>query len=262
MREGEENFSSGADATAFRVMVWWAAQKGWHGASVDVKTAFLNAEWGGETESLVVIKPPWIFVENGVLPPKSMYLPRRAVYGFRRSPKLWGSCRDKAMEEMDVEVRGEEKEEALVLRMRPLDSEPNLWRLVKRDEDPCQEEETFGLVMTYVDDIFMVGCEKVVEATMQELRKKWKTSEPEQVGERPLRFLGMDIMKKKEAEGGEVWLVTQQSYLQDLLQKDEGVRKRRKVLGTWQPICWKLKRSRVQMTSSLHRKSPGSFCGF
>ena len=199
-KEGEENFSSGADATAFRVMVWWAAQKGWHGASVDVKTAFLNAEWGGETESLVVIKPPWIFVENGVLPPKSMYLPRRAVYGFRRSPKL-----------------------------RPLDSEPNLWRLVRRDEDPCQEEETFGLVMTYVDDIFMVGCEKVVEATMQELRKKWKTSEPEQVGERPLRFLGMDIMKKKEAEGGEVWLVTQQSYLQDLLQKDEGARKRRKV---------------------------------
>ena len=229
-KEGEENFSSGADATAFRVMIWMASQRQWHGASVDVKTAFLNAEWGGEDESVVVVKPPAIFTENGALPRGKFYLPKRAVYGFRRSPRLWGNCRDKAMEEMDIEVHSEEEQgEPQVLRLRPLDSEPNLWKVTKRDEDPSQEEETLGLVMTYVDDVFMVGPKKVVNATMEEFRKKWKTSEPEEVGEKALRFLGMEVMKEKNEKGEEVWLITQHSYLQDLLQKDGGEKKKRKI---------------------------------
>ena len=227
-KEGEENFSSGADATAFRVMIWMASQRQWHGASVDVKTAFLNAEWGGEDDSVVVVKPPTIFTENEALPKGKFYLPKRAVYGFRRSPRLWGNCRDKAMEEMDIEVQ-DEKGGPQVLMLRPLDSEPNLWKVVKRDEDPYQEEETLGLVMTYVDDIFMVGAEKVVNATMEEFRRKWKTSEPEEVGEKALRFLGMEVMKQKNERGDEMWMITQQSYLQDLLQKDGGDKKKRRI---------------------------------
>ena len=40
----EENFSSGADSAAFRIMVWVASKFQWEGTTLDVKTAFLNAE--------------------------------------------------------------------------------------------------------------------------------------------------------------------------------------------------------------------------
>ena len=55
-------------------------------------------------------------------------MPKRAVYGLRRSPKLWGDCRDEELEGMKLEV---EEEEGQVTRLRlcPLSSESNWWRI-------------------------------------------------------------------------------------------------------------------------------------
>ena len=84
----EENFSSGADATAFRLMVHLATQHQWEGTTLDVKTAFLNASWDDDAEdTTILIKPPPILVEMKALPQGACYLPRKAVYGFRRSPR-------------------------------------------------------------------------------------------------------------------------------------------------------------------------------
>ena len=234
-KEDEENFSSGADATAFRVLVWLAAQRQWEGLTVDVKTAFLNAEWNEEgQDTVVVVKPPPIFVEQGALKPGCFYVPRKAVYGFRRSPRLWGTCRDEAMESMDVicrEGEGEMKMEK-VMKLKHLDSEPNLWKVVMRDEPPDEEEQVMGLVMTYVDDLFLVGSTPVVDALLTEIRKKWKTSEPETVSSDPVRFLGMDISKGKGEDGLEEWTITQRSYVLDLIAKEkEEVRKRKIPIG-------------------------------
>ena len=228
-KEDEENFSSGADATAFRVLVWLASQRQWEGRSVDVKTAFLNAEWSeGPQETAVVIKAPTILVENGALEPGRYYIPKKAVYGFRRSPRLWGACRDEAMEEMDVKIE-EDGEEKKVLMLKRLDSEPNLWRVVLRDEDPGEEEEVRGLVMTYVDDLFLVGTRPVVEAVLKEIQRKWKTSEPEEVSATPVRFLGMDIYKRRGEKDLDEWIVTQRSYVLDLLAKEQEEVKKRKI---------------------------------
>ena len=227
----EENFSSGADATAFRVMVWMASQKQWSGASIDIKTAFLNADWDEENEeTMVLVKPPFILVENGVLQQGKLYVPKKAVYGFRRSPRLWGNCRDMAMEEMDIELEGmkggiKQKE---VLKLKRMDSEPNLWKVVPRDEEPEKEAEVRGLVMTYVDDLFLVGSEGLVSSILGEIKRKWKTSEPEWVLDSPVRFLGLEVSKEKRG-GEEVWFLTQRSYVLDMLRKEGEEIKKRKI---------------------------------
>ena len=143
----EDNFSSGADATAFRVMCHYAVQHQWRGSIIDVKTAFLNAEWKEGQETTIVVKPPGILVEMGSIPKGSYFVPRRAVYGFRRSPKLWGEHRDQMLETLEVEVEG-----------------------------------GVGGPLILVDDMFIVGRDEVVGAVMKKLRACWKTSEPEEVG--------------------------------------------------------------------------------
>ena len=56
---GEENYSGGADAAAFHCLAHQASQHQRHGASIDIKTAFLNAEVKqSEAEDVVLVKPP------------------------------------------------------------------------------------------------------------------------------------------------------------------------------------------------------------
>ena len=216
-RAEEDTFSSGADSTALRMMIHVAAQNQWRGGTLDVKTAFLNAEWKEEDEVMLVVKPPLIFTELGALEKDTFYLPRKAVYGFRRSPKLWGDCRDSVMEKLEVKM-----EDGNVLELKALESEPNLWKVQQKEKGIQQQPELRGLVMTYVDDMFFVGQEDVVAAVMSEMRKVWKTTEPEMVSGSPIRFLGMDVQVERNEESGlEEWVVSQTSYLRDLVSKEE-----------------------------------------
>lgn len=224
-KEGEENFSSGADATAFRTLLFVSARQQWKAYVLDVRTAFLNAEMKqAETEDVILIKPPFLLIEKGYLKKEDLFLPLKALYGFRGSPKLWGDHRDHLLRQMVVAV--EEKDGVKKrLRMDQMRSEPNLWKIVEeggRDE----EEEDFvsngrvkGLLMTYVDDLFVSAEENVAKAVVRDLRKMWRTSEPEEIGKDPVRFLGMNVKKFKG--GREVWYVTQEPYVQDLLAKYE-----------------------------------------
>ena len=85
-----------------------------------------------------------------------------------------------------------------------------------------------GLVMSYVDDLFITGPSYVVEAVKTKFEETWATSKPEWVEKEPVRFLGMEVKKEKnEGSGREVCLVTQESYVSDLLSKEEGLKERR-----------------------------------
>ena len=163
-RDDEQTYSAGADATAFRLMLWFAARNQWLGMSLDIRTAFLNAVIDQEDQSnYILVAPPTIFVKKGCLRPGTLYRPKRAVYGLRRSPRLWGLCRDSEMRSFEVEV--EKKEGGKIkLQLRQLDSEPNLWRLEEVGKEEGSEPSIqYGLVMTYVDDIFITGPPKSPE---------------------------------------------------------------------------------------------------
>ena len=229
-RDQEETYSGGADATAFRVLVALAQGFQWEAGVVDIKTAFLNAEMVQEEgEPLILIKPPFLLVDRKVVEKGSLYLPLRAIYGLRRSPRLWGKCRDEEMRKFKIQVHHPVKGE-VELRLEQLESEPNMWRVHDGPDEIGGGGDLYGLVMTYVDDLFVAGNGWVVEAVLLKLRETWKTSQPEMIGELPTRFLGMEVRKKTEAETGrEVWYVSQEGYIQEMLQKGGEEVKERKI---------------------------------
>ena len=110
------------------------------------------------------------------------------------------------------------------------------WIRAKSLEDSGRKEErrrggilsVLGLVMTYVDDIFVVGSEDVVSAVAQEIEWTWTVTEPEVVSEVPVRFLGMDILKVKE-EGTEGWMINHESYVKDLVGRQVGEEKEKMI---------------------------------
>ena len=221
VKPGEENFSSGGDAASFRILVAAAAINQWEAATVDVKTAFLNATMVvNEEENLLVVLPPKILVENGALPVGKFYIPLKAVYGFRRSPRLWGIHRDDTVK--DIKVKIKEKEGEVELEMDRLVADPNIWRIQEPSEEAGAPGRLRGLMMTYVDDIFITGEEKVVEEVLSEVQKRWATSPPTWVSEESTRFLGMEVFKQKNEEKDTWdWVVNQSSYIKDLLSQQE-----------------------------------------
>ena len=228
-KESEQTYSGGADSTALRAVVSTAVDRQWLGATVDIKTAFLNAEMNQEEEDeVLVIRPPTVFTEKQVVKRGSFFVPQRAVYGLRRSPRLWGRCRDEGLRGLEVKVKNEEKEKTL--RMFQLDSEPNLWRISQEEEEHYISTELYGLVMTYVDDMVIVGAERVVLGCLEDIQAKWKTSTPEWITKASVRFLGVEISKEMDVERGyEDWRISQSSYIQQLMKNEKEEVKERKI---------------------------------
>ena len=221
-KDDESTYSSGADASALRLLLVAASMFQWSAGTIDVKTAFLNALMDQKDHaSLLLVKPPSMFLEKKYMKPGTYFLPRKAVYGLRRSPKLWGDCRDDELDTMELELE-EDSGSSTTLRLSPLASEPNLWRIESAVEESDDAPRPLrGLLMTYVDDILVAGDQRVVKAVMEKIRKVWSTSEPDEVGIVPIRFLGVEISKvfctKRMRD---IWYVSQQSYVRDLLSQE------------------------------------------
>ena len=57
-----------------------------------------------DQEAVLIVRPPALFTEKGYMAPDDFFVPQRAVYGLRRSPRLWGTCRDETMESFQIEA--------------------------------------------------------------------------------------------------------------------------------------------------------------
>ena len=218
-KEHEETYSGGADSTAFRLMMAISAQNQWCGGSVDIKTAFLNAYINYEQEDdLVLIKPPHFLVEKNYVEKDMTYLPLKAVYGFRRSPRLWSQQRDLELADCEIVIKEGGKRKRLSLTS--LQSEPNLWKISERESEENINPTLEGLLMTYVDDIFVTGSEQVVTSVLEKISSMWTTSPAERVTQKPIRFLGMEISKVwNPSTLSEDWFVNQESYIKELVNK-------------------------------------------
>ena len=92
---------------------------------------------------------------------------------------------------------------------------------MKEDTAIKQSEEglnrTFGFVALYVDDVLAVGQKKVMSNFLEEVQRTWKCSRPEWVEEDQWsKFCGYELAKK-----GDTFLLSQRSYVKDLLGRYE-----------------------------------------
>ena len=218
----EETFSGGADAVLFRILIVISSMNQWSGGTLDVKTAFLNADMRlNEEKEVIVVKPPSILKEKEVIPTDAYFIPTKAVYGFRRSPRLWGLCRDEYLREVKLHVPGVGGNG--ILQLVQLETEPNLWRVEREEEEDEPYPTLHGLLMCYVDDMFMAGSDEVIAQLTAAIQGKWSTSVPDAVGPQAIRFLGMQVSKHFNPDTNrEDWYVNQGSFTRDLLQKAEG----------------------------------------
>ena len=93
-----------------------------------------------EDEPLIVVKPPSLLVEKKYL--------RRDVY--TTSPKkpfmdshLWGITRDETIS--TFHIQGEHSGKLMNFHLEPLQSEPNLWKLLNSDD--LDDGEIYGIMM-------------------------------------------------------------------------------------------------------------------
>ncbi|CAL1166872.1 unnamed protein product [Cladocopium goreaui] len=185
---------------------------------------FLQEMVLADDEDPILIKPPALLVEKKYLRRDVYYLPEKAIYGLRRSPRLWGLTRDETIS--DFSIQGEHNGKHMEFMLEPLQSEPNLWKL--RNALEPEDTTLYGLLMTYVDDLMLASSPNLLQAMQAKIQSTWTTSTPEFVGPEPVRFLGMEISKEwKEEFQRDVWMVTQQSYTKDLTQKDPEVKPKR-----------------------------------
>jgi hypothetical protein len=207
--EEKSTYAGGADATAVRTAIRQSALKMWMVRAKDVCTAFLNADYYVEGEMLL-LQPPYIYVKAGLVDPDEYWLVKKAIYGLKESPLLWSKERDRKLAKLIIKLMQNGVEEEYILKK--LKSDPNTWHILKKGE----EEESRGLLLTYVDDILVATTEELGEAVMKAIDQTWKCS-PEEVvreGEKGVSFCGIVIEK---IENG--YFIHQRPYTKELLKK-------------------------------------------
>ena len=210
--EGQDLFASGADSTSLRMVLCEASQRGWHGANLDIRTAFLNAPMkrtgegsddGAELKK-VLMKPAGLLVSLGYFKADEYWEVLKAVYGFRQSPRLWSDHRDHVMRDMTVG-------ETYIMQM---ETEPAVWMILEFTSGVLR-----GVIVTYVDDILVLACRNLVAGWLQCFRATWETTDPEWIdGLKGTRFLGMELFRSDHGE----WSISQRNYTFDLLQRNLG----------------------------------------
>ena len=146
-KEGEElyNAAGGVDSMTIRTLLNLATHRGWTAATIDVKGAFLQAPRRTATSRVTIGEPPPILVAMGLTKPKERWVIKHALYGLQESPGDWGYHRDKKLEAARWQLQG------CSYRMIQT-AERHVWKIVSDGE-----EKPHGFVLTYVDDMLILG---------------------------------------------------------------------------------------------------------
>ncbi|CAE7253843.1 RE1 [Symbiodinium sp. CCMP2592] len=240
----ESVFTSSLDITHLRSALAFSAKRGQEVATVDVRTAFLNADLlprsrqlaeklaeSGEScegqgdirdsvQELVVLTPPRSLVQRGLVRPSTLWRVDKAMYGLDTSPRDWGLHRNSALRDLRIIVGDRE------LRLWQSFADENLWLISETEpiQDWCGPQDwtplglpakILGWVGVYIDDMIIGGDKAVVQGVLDAVTARWKCGTPEWVGHessRPLRFLGLDL---HWGEGRNLH-ITQTAYIKEL----------------------------------------------
>lgn len=200
--EGLDNSASGVDSVCIRTMANLAVHRGWTASTIDVKGAFLLAPRRSASKRITIGEPPSILKTMGLVAPGERWLIRHALYGLQESPGDWGVHRDQTLRTLTWKVHGEE------CHLVPT-AEKHVWRAQKTGNNP----EESGFLLTYVDDLLVLGVEDHVRALTTKLSETWQCSPPDFLAEgSSMRFCGFEFVQQ-----GENWKLCQTGYTKDLL---------------------------------------------
>ena len=170
----------------------------------------------GKKVKIVVVQPPKILNQLGLIEEGEKWLVIKALYGLAEAPRRWSSHRDLRLGQISWVENGR------TFSLVQSQADANIWKVVsrptaqgERDQEPI-DQQMHGLLGVYVDDMLITAEDPVIQAVIRELRNTWATSDPEFAAEdKPIRFCGFNLHKLRE--GG--FLLNQQDFIQDLLQK-------------------------------------------
>ena len=183
------------DAPLLRLMLSLACAPDTTGSSIDIASAFLNADIHEEDAVLVTLPP--ILVKMNIAKPKTVWRVKRAIYGLREAPHLWQKERDQKLRELEFTYNDKL---ALLVQSH---IHPSLWfiaegAVAERRIPPFDHHRILGYVAVYVDDLLIAGPRPLTDTVVKAVQNAWKTSQPEHLGPDPdcvpiLRFLGMNL---------------------------------------------------------------------
>ena len=205
----EDSYAGGCQTDSLRVMLVRCAAEGWDIASTDIRNAFILAPIQEEDDSedtVYALYPPKVFQLAKVSNALQLWRVDRALYGFRRSPRLWGRFRDKRLRAARIEFEGG------YIYLKQHRADENIWsvRLVKADGTDVVK----AYINVYVDDILYIGEPAVIEAMQAWLTSEWKASSLSWASEETtIRFLGLEIGRTQR--GGV--RIHQRGYVEELL---------------------------------------------
>ena len=158
-------YASGAAAEVLRAALIHAGDRRRQCWSTDIKCAFLLAPIPNTVQKTYVLKPPAILVALGICEQDEFWEVRRAVYGFKESPKWWSQYRDGELAGANFQTHlGQAK-------LRRTTSDDNLWEMILED-GTC-----VGHVLVYVDDLLLLCDQNVAQAFHAWIRSKWGCSD-------------------------------------------------------------------------------------
>ena len=190
----ESVFTSSLDITHLRSALAFSAKRSQEVATVDVRTAFLNADllprsrqlaeklaesgesYGvqGETQDsvqeLVVLTPPRSLVQRGLVRPSTLWRVDKAMYGLDTSPRDWGLHRNAVLRDLKIVVGGKD------VRLWQSFADENLWLISETEpiKDWCGPQDwtplgvsatILGWVGVYIDDLVIGGNQSVVQGS-------------------------------------------------------------------------------------------------
>ena len=92
--------------------------------------------------------------------------------------------------------------------------ERNVWRIKKKVADDG-DGPPLGFLLTYVDDMLILGGDQLVKSTAGAIGRRWQCSAPEYLQENaPMRFCGFELTKVEQGIR-----LDQFGYTQELLKK-------------------------------------------
>ena len=230
------------DAPLLRLMLSLACSKETTWSSIDITSAFLNADI--HDDDTVLVTPPPILVKMDIVKPNTVWHVKKAIYGLREAPRLWQQERDQKLRELEFKYQNK------LAHLVQSYIHPSLWFIAEGPRestlgippfDHCLRSDEWtarlhkhnilGYVGVYVDDLLIAGPRSLNDS-MRAVQDVWKTSAPEHLGPDPdcvpiLRFLGMNLERVNEERSEELSLpvgsilLSQMEYVIEVLMKFE-----------------------------------------